>query len=148
MRPRRLDERTVHAKLHLMDTLLRRLTRSGEIDRAAVENDMDLRLILERIITQVVDLAVAVNSQIATAELGTAPEDYSASFTALAEVGAIERDLARALAPSTGLRNILIHAYLDLDVDRFVSSIPLAREGFTEYVRQVAGWLLEREQHD
>lgn len=59
-------------------------------------------------------------------------------------MGAITHDLARTLKPSTGLRNVLIHAYLDLDLDIFVSSVPRAREGFTAYVEQVAGWLLER----
>lgn len=144
MRPRRLDERAVQSRLQLMGTLLRRLTRFGEVDRRTVEDDLDQRLILERIITQLVDLAVAVNTQIASAELGAAPDSYGESFSTLAEAGAIDRDLARRLAPSTGLRNVLVHAYLDLDVDRFVSSVPLARDQFTEYVEQVAGWLLER----
>ena len=94
--------------------------------------------------TQLVDLAVGVNTQIAAAELGVAPDAYGASFASLAEVGAIDRELARALAPSTGLRNVLIHAYLDLDVDRFVSAVPLAREQFAAYVTQVAEWILDR----
>ncbi|MDN5746950.1 MAG: DUF86 domain-containing protein [Pseudonocardia sp.] len=144
MKPRPLDEASVQAKLELMAVLLRRLGRFGAIDRADVEDDLDQRLILERILTQLVDLAVGINTQITSAELGTVPTDYRSSFPALADVGAITHDLARRLAPSTGMRNVLVHAYLDLDVDRFVSSVPPAREQFAEYVEQVARWLLDR----
>lgn len=144
MMPRPLDEAAVQAKLELMAVLLRRLGRFGAVDRAGIENDLDQRLILERILTQLVDLAVGINTQIASAELGIVPADYRSSFPALAEAGAIEPDLARRLAPSTGMRNVLVHAYLDLDVDRFVSSVPPARVQFGEYVEQVARWLLDR----
>ena len=44
------------------------------------------------------------------------------------------------LAPSAGLRNVLVHAYLDLDVDRLAVAVPLATEQNSEYVRQVARW--------
>ena len=48
------------------------------------------------------------------------------------------------LAPSAGLRNVLVHAYLDLDVDRLAVAVPLATEQNSEYVRQVARWVADR----
>ncbi|MGQ0574261.1 MAG: type VII toxin-antitoxin system HepT family RNase toxin [Pseudonocardia sp.] len=144
MTPRPLDTRGVQAKLQLMSTLRARLDRFGEIERVVLEDDLDQRLILERLLTQLVDLAVAINTQIVAAETGAAPEDYRTSFSALASVGTIDADLARRLAPATGLRNVLIHAYQDLDMDRFVSSVPLARVQFAAYIRQVARWLTDR----
>ncbi len=124
-----------------MRVLLDRLDRFGEVDRATVES-LDDRLILERILTQLVDLAVSVNMHIVAALRGNVPDAYGASFRALGEVGVLDPDLARALAPATGLRNVLVHAYVDVDMDRFVSAVPLARSQFAEYVRQVAGWLV------
>ena len=52
--------------------------------------------------------------------------------------------LAATLAPSAGLRNVLVHAYLDLDVARLVAAVPLATEQYGEYVRQVARWVADR----
>src|SRR5262245_43298878 len=46
--------------------------------------------------------------------------------------------LAVALTPSAGLRNVLVHGYVDLDVARLVAAVPLATEQYGEYVRQVA----------
>jgi uncharacterized protein YutE (UPF0331/DUF86 family) len=60
----------------------------------------------------------------------------------MGEIGVLDPDLAHALAPATGLRNVLVHAYLDLDLDRFVAAVPITRTQFAAYVRQVADWLL------
>jgi uncharacterized protein YutE (UPF0331/DUF86 family) len=139
--PRRLDRRTVQSRLELMRVLLDRLEKFGDVDRATVES-LDDRLILERILTQLVDLAVSINTQVVAAVRGRVPDAYGPSFLALGEIGVLDPDLARALAPATGLRNVLVRAYLDVDMDRFVSAVPLARTQFAAYVRQVAAWLL------
>ena len=57
--------------------------------------------------------------------------------------------VAARLAPSAGLRNVLVPAclapaYLDLDLERLVAAVPLATEQYGEYVRQVARWLTDR----
>ena len=46
--------------------------------------------------------------------------------------------------PSAGLRNVLVHAYVDLDLARLVAAVPLASEQYAEYVRQVARWVADR----
>ncbi len=75
---------------------------------------------------------------------GSAPPDLRQSFVAAAEAGLIRSDLAARLAPSAGLRNVVVHAYLELDVSRLVAAVPLAVDQYGEYVRQVAGWLAGR----
>jgi uncharacterized protein YutE (UPF0331/DUF86 family) len=54
------------------------------------------------------------------------------------------RGLAVRLAPSAGLRNVLVHAYVDLDVGLLVAAVPLASKQYGEYVRQVARWVADR----
>ena len=102
------------------------------------------QLIVERIVSQLVDLAASVNAHVLAAETGAAPPDVRRSFAAAAAVGLISDELAAALAPSAGLRNVLVHAYLDLDVARLVAAVPLAVDQYGEYVRQVARWLTDR----
>jgi uncharacterized protein YutE (UPF0331/DUF86 family) len=79
-----------------------------------------------------------------TATGGAAPADYHSSFAALAEAGAITADLAARLAPSSGLRNRLVHEYDEIDLDVIAASIAGALDGYREYVRQVADWLAGR----
>ena len=46
------------------------------------------------------------------------PDDYGSAFLMLAEIGVVGPELADRLRLATGLRNLLVHAYLDIDPDR------------------------------
>ena len=61
-----------------------------------------------------------------------------------AQVGVIDEKLAASLAPTAGLRNVLVHAYLDVDHDLVAEATRLAPEQFGDYVRQAARWFAER----
>jgi uncharacterized protein YutE (UPF0331/DUF86 family) len=56
----------------------------------------------------------------------------------------VPADLAEALAPSAGMRNVLIHAYVAVDLDRVAAALPLARRDFGRYVAAVAAFLADR----
>lgn len=145
MNPRRLDVAALGGRLRAMRRLLDELERLGPVDAARFAQDYSAQLIVERIVSQLVDLAAAVNAHAAAAVTGSAPGDVRTSFAAASTAGVIDGSLADALAPSAGLRNVLVHAYIDLDVSRLVAAVPLAREQYGEYVRQVARWLTERD---
>jgi uncharacterized protein YutE (UPF0331/DUF86 family) len=144
MTPRELDGESIVAKIRAMRRLLDQLMALGPVDRQRFEEDFGAQLVAERVVSQLVDLAAAINTHVATVELHEAPHDLTQSFTLAARAGLIDKQLAEALAPSTGLRNILIHVYLELDLDKFVAAIPLAIDQYGEYVRKVARWLQQR----
>ncbi len=144
MTPRRLDVGTLGAKLRAMRRLLDELDRIGAVDVDRFARDFSTQLVVERIVSQLVDLAAGINTHVLTTETGESPPDVRRSFTAVADTGLIDHDLAERLAPSAGLRNVLVHAYVDLDLARLVAAVPLASEQYAEYVRQVARWVADR----
>ena len=144
MTPRRLDVATLGRKLRAMRRLLDELHRLGAIDADRFAREFTTQLIVERIVSQLVDLAAGINTHAVTVEVGESPADVRRSFDAVADLGVIDRDLAERLAPSAGLRNVLVHAYVDLDLARLVAAVPLAAEQYAEYVRQVARWVADR----
>ncbi len=144
MTPRRLDVGTLGAKLRAMRRLLDELDRIGAVDVDRFARDFSTQLVVERIVSQLVDLAAGINTHVLTTETGESPPDVRRSFTAVADTGLIDHDLAQRLAPSAGLRNVLVHAYVDLDLARLVAAVPLASEQYAEYVRQVARWVADR----
>ena len=97
---------------------------------------------LERIMTQLVDLSVSINSHIAAAVSGQAPTTYRDSYGAASSVGAISEKLAADLAPSAGLRNVLTHEYVTIDLSILAGAVPKARRLYAEYVRQIAECLI------
>lgn len=138
MTPPQLDAGSVHAKLRIMRQLLDDLDGAGTIDRARLEHDRLLRYAVERILSQLVDMAVAINGHLAAVHLGMAPADYRESFELARRAGALDAALAARLAPSVGLRNILVHEYAAVDLGIVVRSVERARIEYREYVRSIA----------
>jgi uncharacterized protein YutE (UPF0331/DUF86 family) len=141
MTPRRFDPDVVQTRLAEIDRLLRDLEPHAHVEARTLRTDRQRRHVVERILTLLVDLAAGANTHVAASQLGEVPTDYRRSFFAAAEAGAIDPELARRLAPSVGLRNLLTHAYLDVDLDRLAAAVPFALQYYADYVRQVAAYL-------
>ena len=43
-----------------------------------------------------------------------------------------------------GLRNVLVHEYVNIDLNKVAESVPQAIDSYTQYRRQIARWLLEQ----
>lgn len=143
MTPTVLDWRSLQAKLHKISELLSDLEALGEIDLHRLDTDRTARLAAERVLTLIVDLAVSVNSHVCAVTLGRTADSYGASFLLAAEAGLLEEGLAAQLRPSAGLRNVLVHNYVDIDESIVVQAVPLAIDQYGAYVKQAARWLVE-----
>lgn len=122
------------------------LERQGELDAARLESDRDLRRVVERCVEHLVDVAAAVNAHVASAELGRAPHDLTESFDLAAEAGLLSEELAAELRPSAGMRNVIVNAYLDLDLELVAAAVPHAVDAYTRYVEAVARFVRRREE--
>lgn len=142
MSSRRLDPDVVRNKLAAIEATRDALRGIGPLDARRLVDDPLLCAAIERLLSRLVDLAVDINSHVASARLGRAPEEYRQSFDLLAEAGVIERALAEALKPSVGMRNAIVHEYLRLDLARVAAAVPLAIEVYGRYVTAVARSML------
>ncbi len=92
---------------------------------------------IERLIQLTVDLALDINNIILSYLKKPPASDYFNSFIDLAECGVLEEKFALIIAPSTGLRNRLIHEYETIN-DRIVfESIGETIEQYTFYMREI-----------
>ncbi|MEO1622281.1 MAG: DUF86 domain-containing protein [Cyanobacteria bacterium J06632_3] len=119
--------------------LLREIKNS--VTLAEYLEDRRQQLIVERLLHLVVEAATDTNTHVLAATQQSPPDDYYSSFPEAAKVGLISPDLATRLAPSTGLRNRLVHDYDDLDNVIIYHSIAFALGGYAEYVLQVQDYL-------
>jgi uncharacterized protein YutE (UPF0331/DUF86 family) len=55
-----------------------------------------------------------------------------------ARSGVLPVELAERLAPSAGLRNILVHEYVEVDLAQVVRAAERARTDYREYVAAIA----------
>lgn len=145
MTPRQLRVALVQSRLDEMRALLAdldRLTaRFGPITGDALRTDRFHRHVAERVLSALVDLAVAVNAHILATTGDRVPTDAASTFRAMAALGVVPSDLADSLRPSVGLRNAIVHEYADVDLDLVAAAVPMARHGYSAYVGAVAGWV-------
>ena len=132
-----IDADVLVLRLGLMRELLADLDSVGEVDALRLRDDRLTRHAVERILTQLVDLAVSINSHVAVSA-GKTPSSYRESFHAAAAAGLINVDLAQRLAPSAGLRNVLTHDYVNIDLGLVAGAVTAARRDYGEYVTAVA----------
>lgn len=145
MTPPPLRPDAVQQRLREMRELLAVLERHAEVTGDELRADIERRLVVERAVQQVVDLAVKINAHVATARGQYAPRDYFSTFAAAAACGALPEELANELAPSTGLRNRLVHEYEEVDLDVVAAAVSAAVDGYGRYVREIAAWLQQRD---
>ncbi|MGH3693981.1 MAG: type VII toxin-antitoxin system HepT family RNase toxin [Pseudonocardiaceae bacterium] len=141
MTPRRLDPALVQERLREIQLLLGDLVEVGEVDAERLRRDRPTRHVVERVLSQIVELAGSINTHIVASLLGRSPGSYADSFDEAARAGVLEWDLATALRSSAGMRNVLVHDYLKVDHSKVADAIPLALEQYSQYVRHVARWL-------
>jgi uncharacterized protein YutE (UPF0331/DUF86 family) len=144
MTPRALDAAPVREKLRLLEEPLDALALVGEVTADRLQSDVVTRLAVERILTQAVDLVVSVCSHVASAEGPKVPTTYRDAIIDAATAGLIDDDLAASLGAAVGLRDVLVHEYARVDLGRVAAAVPVAARDLSAFVRQVAGWLVER----
>lgn len=143
MTPPTLDVDACQRKLELLVDLLGDLDRHGDPTGEQLRLDRDLRHIVERVLTQLVDVAVACNGLLARGLGARRPSGYRDSFTLLGEAGILPPAVMDRLAPAAGMRNLLTHEYGSIDVDLVAAAVPRARRDFRAYVDAVARLLVE-----
>ena len=141
---RNFDHDVVQNRLRTIRELLNDLESLRAVTEERLTEDRLTRHAVERILSQLVDLAVSVNGYVAATVVGRAPEDYRGSFQLAAESGLIEHDLAKRLLPSVGMRNVLAHEYVNIDLTMVADATPKAIADYGDYVTQAARWLRER----
>jgi uncharacterized protein YutE (UPF0331/DUF86 family) len=86
--------------------------------RDAFLGDPRLQAQVERHLQLAIQAAIDIAVHLLAEDSAGPPEDYGSAFVMLAGRGTLPDELAERLRSAAGLRNILVHAYLDVDPGR------------------------------
>jgi len=105
------------------------------------KKDSYLRFSAERLIQLIVECATDINSHVIVEIGNRPPEDYRSSFINASKTGLISAELSDKLKGSAGMRNILVHDYMEVDDEKVFNVIPTAVKDYKEYIKQVDRFL-------
>ena len=108
------------------------------VDRAALERDLSLHNDVMFSLLMVAQLVIDVAGEL-SARRGARFEDYTEAVRNLAKFPEFPTDIVAELERVPGFRNVVIHEYVALDLDRVVEAMdrlaPIER--FAELVREI-----------
>ncbi len=109
-----VDSDGVTSRLQRLDGLLRELDAIRAGGRDAYMTEPRTRLAAEHALQLAIQSCIDIGAHLIS-ELGLeAPADYRGVFASLRPAG-LDEQLAERLAAAAGMRNILVHGYLDVD---------------------------------
>lgn len=113
-----IDAEVVRRRLGRLQRCLRRLERltPGLSDDDALD-------IAERNLQVAIQACIDIASHVLASNGESVPDTYGELFTALSRLGWLPPELASRLRRAVGMRNVLVHDYLDIDPVRLSDSL-------------------------
>lgn len=141
-----IDIDLIRRKLSRLNMYLEKLKPISQKSLKDYISDFYLKSSAERLIQLIVECATDINNHVVVETKNRPPEDYSISFIKAAEVALISTELAQRLKASGGMRNILVHEYMDIDDELVFKTIPIAIRDYQQYIKEVEKFLEKLEE--
>jgi uncharacterized protein YutE (UPF0331/DUF86 family) len=107
----------IENKISAVRKYLSILERYERFTRTEIENDVDIKGAVERYLYLVTQSTIDLAESIIAYKKLRKPTTMAESFHILHEAGVISDELKQKLVQMTGFRNVITHAYEDLDYD-------------------------------
>lgn len=136
-----MDRAVIEQKLESLRRCVLRVRAKCPADPAVLAADADLQDIISLNLSRAVQLSVDIGAHIVSASDVRPPGTMGETFDLLAQLGAIDGDLAASLKRAVGFRNIAVHNY-DAINWLIVHAIATDHLGeFAQFASAVVGWL-------
>ncbi len=110
-----VDREALDLRLARLEELVRRLRRLGTTDRDTYLASVELQAQAERWLHLASECCIDLAHHLIAERAWRTPNTYREAFEVLASEGVLSADLAHAMVAWAGLRNVLVHLYLDVD---------------------------------
>lgn len=110
-----IDREVVHRRLRKLDQLVSRLGRFGAMETEAFAADPLAQAACERLLQVAIQIVLDIGAHLLSDRGVLDWEEYREIPKRLLDVGILSEQLADELARAAGMRNILVHMYLEVD---------------------------------
>lgn len=132
-----LDAQLIHRKAKLIEEDLQKLIPYQKTGEETYLKNEAAQLAVERLMERIIGRLIDVNYHLLKEKFTKLPVDYFDSFLALSKEGVVPGDLARTVAKSVGLRNILAHEYDIIDPAKVYGAIGDSLSQIPQYLQTI-----------
>jgi len=116
MSPGEIDAQVIRRHLTDLRESLEVLGARSGLSRDELDSDTELLWVVERGLQLCAQNALDIATHIAASQGRDVP-DYASAIDELGRLGVLDREFAREFRNIAGFRNILVHGYLDVDLE-------------------------------
>ncbi|MGI5880072.1 MAG: type VII toxin-antitoxin system HepT family RNase toxin [Syntrophomonadaceae bacterium] len=135
------DKDRICTKLNKLYFYYTELKNLSDITLQEYQDNLIYRRAVERVMQLIVECATDINNMLLTLHENKGATDYFNSFIDIAELNIIPVEFALQIAPSTGLRNILVHEYEEIDDEIVYHSINNCLNYYLKYIDYINRYL-------
>jgi len=110
-----------------------------------VKADPTLRGAIERYLQVALECTFDVGEMMISLGGFRKPGTYKEVIEVLGEKGVLSEEFVERFAPAAGFRNILVHMYAEVDVEKVHKFLQENLEDFNDFTKQIAKHLMEKE---
>jgi uncharacterized protein YutE (UPF0331/DUF86 family) len=136
-----IEEEIIRKRIAVMIENLKALEPIMNMTPEEYIEDLYKRKATERLLQELIEAAIDVNTYLIVQTGNTIPDDYYESFIKVGELKIISLALAEQLAPSAGLRNRLVHEYDRLEHSTVLNAVRVAENLYPQYIKQIEDYI-------
>ncbi|MCK5506064.1 MAG: DUF86 domain-containing protein [Thermodesulfovibrionia bacterium] len=136
-----VEKEVIRRKIAVIIENLKALEAVKDITIEEYRDDIYKRKATERLLQELIEAAIDINTHIIVQTGNRVPDDYFESFIKAGEYNIIPKNIAEKLAPSAGLRNRLVHEYDLLDHFRILEAVKIAEDLYPRYIKAIEDYL-------
>jgi uncharacterized protein YutE (UPF0331/DUF86 family) len=144
MSPGELDSSVVRRHLLALDEALQTLRGHQGRSVKELQSDREERWVVERGLQLCVQNVLDVATHL-VASAGRDVPDYASAIDQLAELDILPRDFASEFRAVAGFRNVIVHGYLEVDVEIVHRLLNERLDDFATFAASVNQYLVEKE---
>lgn len=138
-----VDSDAIARRLLALSECLLELARPGAGDAGTLARDPILRAAVERWLQVAVEACIDIATHVAAAEGWTPAGSARDAFLVLANHGKVPLDLAQRLGSAAGMRNILVHDYVALDLGRIAHAVRHDLTDLQRFAALAETWMVD-----
>ena len=135
-----VDKQVIEQHLQNMEEALANHGRYRDLSLEEFEKDLSLIWIAEKGLQILIQNLLDIGAHLLASEIKNDWDDYGEIILKLGQHGIIPRDFSEKIQGMAGLRNILIHEYLRVDVSKIYDLLKNRMGDFTEFMSYVQSY--------
>jgi uncharacterized protein YutE (UPF0331/DUF86 family) len=138
-----LKRDVVENRLKVLDLVVAQLNKYRDLQPDAMKQDLEKRWVIERGLEAGAQLILEIADHILSSHFGNFCETYEGTLRGLFEKNVISEDLYLQIKGLGGMRNILVHQYVQIDLGIIFNGYHRSLKVFPLFAEEIMGWMDE-----